>query len=243
PPHREWSKRAVTRNRFTIRLASAVFLSTCFLVAHPANAEIRYEVSLSHPEQHLFHVTVEVPDVKDSVDFQMAAWDALYEIRDFSSHVQRVTASANGREVPIEKLDKLTWRVQATGTVKVSYDTFWDDPGPFSSQVNSDHAFINPAMILLYVPGRRAEKSILSLHDVPTEWNVASGSPVLFESMGGVRLFTVKAATFDALADAPVEISHFEEFTIHDLTPPVHVVIHGDDYKKHDVESALRKIC
>jgi predicted metalloprotease with PDZ domain len=233
----------VTRNRFTIRLVSAALLSACFVLASTTRAEIRYTVSLAHPEQHLFHVTVEVPEVTDHLDLQMAAWDALYEIRDFSSHVQRVAASANGHEVPIEKLDKLTWRVHATGTVKVSYDTFWDDPGPFSSQVNSDHAFINPAMILLYVPGRRAEKSILSLHDVPAEWIVASGSPVLFESMGGVRLFTVEAATFDALADAPVEISHFEEFTIHDLTPPVHVVIHGDDYKKHDVEAALRKIC
>jgi predicted metalloprotease with PDZ domain len=233
----------VTTNRFAIRLAAAVLLSICFLRARPVAAEIRYTVSLAHPEQHLFHVTVEVPDVKDHLELQMAAWDALYAIRDFSSHVQRVTAYANGREVPIEKLDKLTWRVQASSTVKVSYDTFWDDPGPFSSQLNGEHAFINPAMILLYVPGRRAEKSILSLHDVPAEWIVASGSRVLFESMGGVRLFTVEAPTFDALADGPVEISHFEEFTLHDLAPPVHVVIHGDDYKKHDVASALRKIC
>jgi predicted metalloprotease with PDZ domain len=226
-----------------MRLASAVLVFAFFSLAYPATAEIRYTVSLLHPEQHLFHVTVEVPDVEDHVDLQMAAWDALYEIRDFSSHVQRVTASANGRDVPIEKLDKLTWRVQASGNVKISYDTFWDDPGPFSSQLNSEHAFINPAMILLYVPGRRAEKSIISLHDVPTEWIVASGSRVLFESMGGVRLFTVEAPTFDALADSPIEASHFEEFTIHDLSPPVHVVIHGDDYKKHDVEAALRKIC
>ena len=233
----------MTTNRLAMRLAATVLLSTCFFLTRSAEAAIRYDVSLTHPEQHLFHVTVEVPDVIDHVDLQMAAWDALYEIRDFSSHVQRVTASANGRDVPIEKLDKLTWRVQATGTVKVSYDTFWDDPGPFSSQLNSEHAFINPAMILLYVPSRRAEKSIISLHDVPAEWIVASGSRVLFESMGGARLFTVEAPTFDALADSPIEASHFEEFTIHDLTPPVHVVIHGDDWKKHDVETALRKIC
>jgi predicted metalloprotease with PDZ domain len=186
---------------------------------------------------------MEVPDVKDQLDLQMAAWDALYEIRDFSSHVQRVTASVNGRDVPIEKLDKLSWRVQATGAVKVSYDTFWDDPGPFSSQLNSEHAFINPAMILLYVPGRRAEKSILSLRDVPAEWSVASAPPVLLESMDRARMFTLEAQTFDALADSPIEASHFEEFTIRDLTPPVRVVIHGDDYKKHDFETALRKIC
>ena len=221
---------------------AALFLA-CVFLAPQANAEIHYHVSLAHPEQHLFHVTVEVPGVKDHVDLQMAAWDALYEIRDFSSHVQRVTASVNGQDVPIEKLDKLTWRVQATGTVKVSYDTFWDDPGPFSSQLNSEHAFINPAMILLYVPGRRAEKSILSLHDVTGEWNVASPSLVLLESMGGARMFTIEAPTFDALADSPIEASHFEEFTLHDMTPPVRVIIHGDDYKRHDVETALRRIC
>ena len=221
---------------------AALFLA-CVFLAPQANAEIHYHVSLAHPEQHLFHVTVEVPGVKDHVDLQMAAWDALYEIRDFSSHVQRVTASVNGQDVPIEKLDKLTWRVQSTGTVKVSYDTFWDDPGPFSSQLNSEHAFINPAMILLYVPGRRAEKSILSLHDVTGEWNVASPSLVLLESMGGARMFTIEAPTFDALADSPIEASHFEEFTLHDMTPPVRVIIHGDDYKRHDVETALRRIC
>ena len=192
-------------------------MSTCFLLAHPADAEIRYTVSLSRPEQHLFHITVEVPDVKDHVDLQMAAWDALYEIRDFSSHVQRVTASANGRDVPIEKLDKLTWRVQASGTVKVSYDTFWDDPGPFSSQLNAEHAFINPAMILLYVPGRRAEKAFSSLHDVPSGWNVASASVVLIESMGGARKFTLEAPALTLSPTLPSRASHFEEFTIHDI--------------------------
>jgi predicted metalloprotease with PDZ domain len=226
-----------------MRLAAAVMVFAFFSFAHPAAAEVRYTVSLLHPEQHLFHVTVEVSGVNGHVDLQMAAWDALYEIRDFSSHVQRVTASENGREVPIEKLDKLTWQVQATGTVKVSYDTFWDDPGPFSSQLNSEHAFINPAMILLYVPSRRSEKCVLALHDVTEGWNVASGSLVLLESMGGARMFTVEAPTFDALTDSPIEASHFEEFTIRDLTPPVHVVVHGDDYKKHDVETVLRKIC
>jgi predicted metalloprotease with PDZ domain len=212
-------------------------------LALPAHAEIRYAVSLAHPEQHLFHVTVEVPDVHGQVDLQMAAWDALYQIRDFSSHVQRVVATANGLNLPVEKIDKLTWRVQATGTVKVSYDTFWDDPGPFSSQLNTEHAFINPAMILLYVPDRRAEDCQLTLSGIPAEWRVASGIQA-----GGVPSsqnanFVAKAPSFDALADAPIEASRFEEFTIHDLNPPVHVIIHGDEYRKHDVESALRKIC
>jgi predicted metalloprotease with PDZ domain len=219
-----------------------VALAFALVLSVRADAAIRYQVSLAHPEQHLFHVQMEVPDVQDHLSLQMAAWNALYEIRDFSSHVQQVQAFVNGQPASITKVDKLTWQVQGTGTVTVKYDTFWDDVGPFNTQLNSEHAFINPAMILLYVPDRRAEKSSVGFADVPDDWNLASATLTMIESMGGSRSFTLEAGSFDALADGPVEISHFEEFSLHDVNPPVHVVIHGDNYKKHDVENALRKI-
>jgi predicted metalloprotease with PDZ domain len=232
----------VIRKFFSIRLIT-ILVSACAFVAPRASAEIRYYVSLAHPEQHLFHVTIEVPDVKEQVELQMAAWDALYEIRDFSSHVQRVTATADGRDVSIEKLNKLTWRVQAAGTVKVSYDTFWDDAGPFSSQLNADHAFINPAMILLYVPDRRSEDCELTFSAVPGDWKIATSLKSASGQATQVISIGVTAPNFAALADSPVEFSHFEEFTLRDLTPQVRVVIHGDDYRRYDVEAALRKIC
>jgi predicted metalloprotease with PDZ domain len=231
----------VTPGARRLPYTAAAAILCLFLVSPPAlRAEIRYAVSLAHPEQHLFHVSIEIPDVKDELKLQMAAWNALYEIRDFSSHVQQVQAFMDGQRVPIEKLDKLTWHVKGSGTVTVRYDTFWDDPGPFNSQLNGEHAFINPAMILLYVPERRAEKSVITLSDVPGQWRVASET-----LSGGVlqsQTFLLEAASYDALADAPIEASKFEEFTLPDVSPPVRVVIHGDSWKKHDVESALRKI-
>jgi predicted metalloprotease with PDZ domain len=234
----------VNRKRFSILLFLATLFLACMFTAPQANAEIRYTVSLAHPEQHLFHITVEVPDVMDHVELQMAAWDALYEIRDFSSHVQRVRASANGRDVPIEKLDKLTWRVQASGTIKVSYDTFWDDPGPFSSQLNSEHSFINPAMILLYVPDRRAESCWITLTEIPPDWSVATSLFHQARPLGSRdAAWDVKAPSYETLSDSPIEVSHFEDFPLPGLSPRIRVVIHGDDYKRHDVENALRKIC
>jgi predicted metalloprotease with PDZ domain len=221
----------------------ATILCLLFFSATSAKADIHYSVSLDHPELHLFHVTMEVPGVKDQLTLQMAAWNALYEIRDFSSHVQEVVAFADGRPVEIKKLDKLTWQVQGSGTITVSYSTFWDDVGPFGAQLNSEHAFINPALILLYVPHRRVEQSTLLLLDVPPSWKVAAASLRPVEEMDGARRIIFQASSYDALADAPIEASHFDEFTIHDLAPPVHVVIHGDGWRKRDVESALRKIC
>jgi len=222
---------------------SLLVLAVSLLCSPDASGAIRYTVSLAHPEQHLFRVSMEVPEVRGEVQLQMAAWNALYEIRDFSSHVQQVEAYADGQRVDIEKLDKLTWRVKATGTVTVKYATFWDDVGPFNSQLNVEHAFINPAMILLYVPERRAEQSSIALRDVPGDWKVGTATKMLSESVGRARAFTIEAPTYDALVDGPIEASNFEEFAIHDLSPAVHVVIHGDNYKKHDVETALRKIC
>jgi predicted metalloprotease with PDZ domain len=205
---------------------------------------IRYEVSVAHPEQHLFRVSMEVPDVQGEVKLQMAAWNALYEIRDFSSHVQEVEAYADGKRVEIEKLDKLTWLVHSSGTVTVKYATFWDDTGPFNSQLNAEHAFINPAMILLYIPNRRDEQADLTLSDIPVGWNVASATPGHARPMASrAATWEFSAKSFDALCDGPIEVSNFEEFTIHDLSPAVHVVIHGDNYKRHDVEAVLRKIC
>lgn len=232
--------------RLATRLGKLFTIALLFIacLSPAAFASIRYEVSLAHPEQHLFHVTMEVSDVQGGVKLQMAAWNALYQIRDFSSHVEQVEASANGQRAEIEKLDKLTWFVKANGTVTIRYATFWDDVGPFNSQLNSDHAFINPAMILLYVPDRRSEAASLILKDVPIDWQVATAASTRdagIRDAFGKRIL-VSSATFDSLTDSPIEASRFEEFTLHDVSPSVRVVIHGDNYKKHDVESALRKI-
>lgn len=214
-----------------------------FGLAAPASRVIRYEVSLAHPEQHLFHVTMQIPDVQGDVVVQMPAWNALYQVRDFSSHVQRVEAFAGTKSVPIEKLDKQTWRVEANGAIAIHYAIYWDEGGPFATQLNGDHAFINPAMILMYVPERRAEAVQLGIFDVPNQWQVAGGSlQTLGESSSPLK-FGFGASSYDELADAPIEAGKFEEFDVPGLEPPVRAAIHGDDWSKKRVQDELRRIC
>lgn len=233
-------KRPAEQTTKILRSIGVLIATLCF--ACRAHATIRYEVSLAHPEQHLFHVSIEVPDVPGELKLQMATWNALYQIRDFSSHVQEVRAFANGQPAPIEKLDKLTWRVQGNGTVTVKYNTFWDDVGPFNSQLNAEHAFINPAEILMYVPTQRTEKTVVALLDVPDAWKATVPAVDIFLHMTRRKLLALVAESFDELADTPIEASQFERFAVPDVSPPVDVVIHGDAYKKGEIESALRKI-
>jgi len=219
----------------------------CFLFlllsSSSSSAAIRYEVSLAHPEQHLFHVTMTIPNVMKEVTVQMAAWNALYQIRDFSSHVQNVTALAGTEISSIEKLDKQSWRVTGKGTIAIRYDTYWDEIGPFASQLNDEHAFINPAMILMYVPDRRSEETLLEMPDVPYEWQVASPSLASTLQVSRARVFTIMAKTYDELADGPIEIGKFQEFDLSGVSPHVEVVIHGDNWKKNRVEEDLKRIC
>ena len=115
-----------------------------------------------------------IPDVNGEVEVEIPAWNALYQIRDFSSHIQQVEASVGSAKALTEKVDKQTWRVTGRGTITVRYATYWDETGPFATQLNGEHAFINPAMILLYVQERRGEDVQVALSDIPGAWNVAS---------------------------------------------------------------------
>ena len=225
-------------------LIPASFYLLCLLVCGSSSrATIQYAVSLDHPERHLFHVTMTIPNVTGEVTVQMAAWNALYQIRDFSNHIQQVEAFAGSEKAPIEKLDKQTWQIRGTGTIKISYATYWDELGPFASQLNAEHAFINPAMILYYVPNRRAEAVSLSVSISSSTWHIAGPLLSSLTLSGRNQLALFNATNFDALADGPIEAGKIEEFEVPGSSPRISVIIHGDNWKKKQVEEDIKRIC
>jgi predicted metalloprotease with PDZ domain len=217
-----------------------LFLSL-FLPA--AKATITYEVSLGDQSAHLFHVTMRVPDVHGDLVLQMPAWNALYEIRDFGSRVQRVEAIAGSTALAVRKIDKLTWHIHGDGEVTVRYAIFWDSRGPFASQLNDEHAFINPAMVFLYLPERREEEIRLVFRDVPEGWQIASPEPVSLETVDRRNVYSLNARDYDEFADAPIEAGKFSLFQLKGVEPPISVAIHGDNWKQDEVEETLRKLC
>jgi predicted metalloprotease with PDZ domain len=228
----------------------SVLLFVCLSVgARSASAQpnnVQYTISLAHPEQHLFHVTVYIFDVHGSLILQMPAWNALYQIRDFSAHVQgvRFRDPLHSQSEEAERVDKQAWRVQGNGLVIVSYAAFWDDAGPFGTQLNTDHAFINPAMILMNIPERRGQPVSVEFDSVPdgwrptgaTKWRAGSHN---FQS----PIWHAENFTYDELVDAPIEVGKFQEFDLPEISPRVTVVVHGDNWSKKRVEEDLTKIC
>src|SRR5258708_35290422 len=106
----------VTSSSGRSRLLIPAGLVLLFILTFSASARatIQYTVLLDHPEKHLFHVTMTIPDVNGEVTVRMPAWNALYQIRDFSSHVQEVKAFVGAQKAFVEKLDKQTWHIKGT---------------------------------------------------------------------------------------------------------------------------------
>ena len=72
-----------------------VLAVTLLFFARPAAATISYHISLKNPEQHLFHVRMQIPAAAADQEIVVAlpAWNALYQVRDFSYRVRDVRAS------------------------------------------------------------------------------------------------------------------------------------------------------
>lgn len=182
-------------------------------------------------------------DGEDGITAALPAWDALYQIRDFSYRLRDVRATGPAPEtapLKIRLIDKQTWRIllasSSARSASITYTIEWNDPGPFSSQLNAHHAFLNLAEVLMYVPSRRSEDTAVTFSDVPVDWKAFAALPP-----GSVpNSFT--APSYDTLVDAPVEASKFEDFEFDSGGAHFRVVVDSHNSKRSSLEGALKKI-
>src|ERR1700689_3855242 len=227
-------------------LGAFVFL----VAARPAAATIHYKISLKNPEEHCFQVTMTILHPASGMKVAIPAWNALYEVRDFAYRVRDVEASSStgsgtpGEKLAIRKLDKQTWEIHSAqgandggfSSWTVQYLIPWDEPGPFSSQLNSKHAFVNFAEVLMYIPDRRGEDTTVAFEDVPAGWRAAAQLPA------GSTPNSFSASSYDTLVDAPVEIGKFEEFGFDEGGAHFRVVVDAREWRRDRLEGSLRQI-
>lgn len=185
---------------------------------------------------------MKIAPVQYKLVVQLPAWNALYQIRDFAHRVARFRAhSPSAQALAVAKFDKQTWQITpAAGdaNVEIQYDIFWDDPGPFNSQLNATHAFLNLAEVLMYVSARRNEPVEVRLEDIPAGWAVAT--PLKSEIRERAAVYS--AENYDQLVDGPLEIGLFQTFLVREH-PRITAVVHGDSSKPEEIVDPLRKIC
>jgi predicted metalloprotease with PDZ domain len=233
-------------------VALLAVLAVSLALAPSARATIRYQISLSQPQSHIFRVRMEIPRVASGTTIAMPAWNALYQIRDFAYRVRHVEVAQISGQGAAEhfllarKLDKQDWSLggrsgggeSAGGHPEdvVAYSVEWNEPGPFSSQLNEHHAFVNLAEILMYVPNRRAEKAEVEFDFVPSGWHVIAELPP------GPEPDSFTAPSYDALVDAPVEAGNFGEFEFDEDGAHFRVAVDSRDWDQGLLSDALRRI-
>ena len=193
-----------------------------------------YSIKLQDRERHLLHITLSIRPTAPDFEVQLPVWNALYQVRDFSQHVNWLKAAdPEGKPVPVHQMDKTTWAVPNAATVE--YEIFAGDPGPFGAELSERHAFFNLAQVLLYPVGHKQGRVEVRFDGVPANWSIAT--PLQSSAQ------RYCADGYDHLVDSPVEIGTFHEYGFDDGGAHYRVVVDSEEgYSSDAILGPLRKI-
>jgi predicted metalloprotease with PDZ domain len=185
---------------------------------------IRYHVDLSESRSHRVRVRMSVLDAPaDELALAMPVWTpGSYLVREFARHVVELTAADDsGRALPVEKVDKNTWRVRPGGSriVHVDYTLFANERSVRTNHADDRHAFLSPAGTFLFVRGRQSEPHQVRI-DAPDGWNVSTGLPA--DGAGWL------AEDYDALVDGPFEVGPHRVLVFEHAGASFRIVLAGD---------------
>ena len=191
-----------------------------------------YAIIPKDPAAHLFEVrvTVQAPQAEGQV-FAVPAWiPGSYMIRDYAKHVVSVRAESDGRDVPVEKLDKSRWRAATTSRpLTLVLEIFAHDESVRGAHLDADHAFFNGTCVFPAVVGQEdvgCDVEILA-PELPygKGWRVATSMRRSTAEEYGFGGYV--AADYAELIDHPVEIGHLTigEFEANDI--PHAIAIRG----------------
>ena len=204
-------------------------------------APIHYRIRPAHPEAHLFEVelSVRTPD-PDGQRFSLPVWiPGSYLIREFARNIVRIGARCGQTSVPLEKLDKHTWRAApCDGTLTVSYQVYAWDFSVRGAHFDTTHAFFNGPSVFLRVEGQADAPCRVEIEPPQgaayRNWRVATALPTAGARRHGFG--TYAAADYDELIDHPVEMGEFTQLAFHAHGVRHEVAITG----RHDAD--LRRL-
>jgi predicted metalloprotease with PDZ domain len=160
-----------------------------------------YRIELADISAHRFRVTLTLPNPAAEQDLSLPVWiPGSYLVREFAKHLSGLRARQGNRELPVEQLDKASWRLRCTGraALTLSYDIYAFDASVRTAWLDSQRGFFNPSSLCLRAHGREGEAHRIELARVPKGWQVATEMATVD---GGFE-----AADYDELLDHPFEI-------------------------------------
>jgi len=202
---------------------------------------IRYTLTFPAPQTHYVEVSAEIPAAgRETVELSMAVWTpGSYLIREFSRHVEAVTAEGPSGALPVEKTAKNRWRVTMDGaaTVGVSYRVYGREMSVRTNWIDADFAFLNGAPTFLTLADRAPRPHQVTI--VPAAgW---TGAVTALDPLGPGPTPAFCAPDYDTLIDSPIVVGRPEvhEFLV-DGTP--HALANVGDTTFFDAPRAVRDL-
>ena len=203
---------------------------------------IEYTISLPSPQTQMVEMTMLIRDVdRPTLEVALPVWrPGRYALIDPVGTIRGVGANAvNGDSLPIEKIDKTTWRITTgdASEVEVQYRIYANSLGDRTRHVDDTHAFLSGSMVFFYVPDRKADEILVHV-DAPADWKVATG----LEPHGSDPRVRI-SPNYHVLIDSPFEIGVHEVLTFEVGGKPHEIVIWGDaDYAADTLKSDFANI-
>lgn len=193
---------------------------------------IQYQIKPLNPNAHLFEVSLKFNNPKkSSVIFSLPNWiPGSYMIRDFSRNIIQLHAFCDGKELPIEKLNKSRWQLTAvSGQIELRYEIYAWDLSVRAAHLDNSHGFFNGTSVFLTVEGYEQEDVLLDILAPEgsdyTAWELASSLEAVETDNAGFGRY--KASDYDELIDHPVEMGTFTRVTFDACDIPHEVVLTG----------------
>jgi predicted metalloprotease with PDZ domain len=205
---------------------------------------IRYTLTGDRALDHRVPVTGEIDGLKGpTFDLVLPVWvPGSYIVLDYSRFLDGLSArvASDGHAVRVERIDKSRWRVTTDGasTVEVQFSVYAHQMVNEGVDVTEDHFFVNGALGLPYVEGRKDEPYEVALR-VPSDWKIFTEL-----SEVGTAPPRYRARDYDELVDSPIDCGHPVDLGFHASGIPHRILLcgRGGNYEAHRLEEDLRKI-
>ncbi len=180
------------------------------------NVSVHYKVEAANVHAHLWRVTLTVAKAARVQTVSLPVWiPGSYMVREFSKHLQNMTATQSGRVCAVEQLDKCTWHIKSAAgkPLAISYEVYAFDNSVRTAWLDAQRAFFNPTSLCLRVHGREKEVHGLSLVAINSEALCAVSTSAIAQKVSKAEAKNLLGAylfdDYDHLADTPFEIGRF----------------------------------
>jgi predicted metalloprotease with PDZ domain len=185
--------------------------STTSKSAAPA---VECEVFPDDLHAHLWRVRMRIAKPARQQSLSLPVWIAgSYMVREFSKHVQNLTAQQGDKIVSLSQVTKNTWLASCKAGValELEYEVYALDNSVRTAWLDTRRGFFNGTSLFFRAHGCEHLEHRVQLHapgkQAQGRWKVATGLEPLSTDVRGFG--TYSAINYDELADCPVEMGEF----------------------------------